>query len=164
VKGLVTEKRALFLDRDGTLIEDVGYPSDPALVKLLRGAAAVLRDARARGVLLVIVTNQSGVGRGMFDEATARRVQARVEELFAAEGVTFDGVYYCFHGPNEGCACRKPAPGMLLSAAAELGIDLARSIMIGDKASDVEAGAAAGCASIRFAGAWADLAPKLAPL
>jgi len=142
--------RALFVDRDGTLIEDVGYPKDPADVVLVPGAAAVLRDARRRGYLLVIVTNQSGVARGMFDESVARRVQARVEELFAAEGVRFDGVYFCLHGPHDGCACRKPAPGMLLAAARDLGIDLGASLMVGDKASDVEAGRAAGARAIGF--------------
>lgn len=143
-------ERALLLDRDGTLIVDVGYPRDPTRVELLPGAAAALAAARRAGYKLVIVSNQSGVARGLIRPEEARAVQARVEALFAAEGVTFDGAYFCFHSPDEGCGCRKPAPGMLLQAARELGLDLARCVMIGDKVSDVEAGVAAGCTSLYF--------------
>jgi D-glycero-D-manno-heptose 1,7-bisphosphate phosphatase len=157
----------LFVDRDGTIIRDVGYPSDPAAVELLGGSAAGLRAASAIGFKLVIVSNQSGVARGFFDEGAARRVALRVAELFAVHGVCFDGAYYCFHGPDDGCSCRKPKPGMLLRAAEELDLDLGRSLMIGDKESDVEAGRAAGCATIAFGGlscaatglcaSWADV-------
>ncbi|MBX3198774.1 MAG: HAD family hydrolase [Labilithrix sp.] len=142
--------RALLLDRDGTLIEDAGYPREPAKVALLPGAAEALRDARALGYKLAIVSNQSGVARGLIQPSEARAVQARVEELFAREGVTFDGAWFCFHGPGDACACRKPAPGMLLDAAKALGVDLGGSIMIGDKASDVGAGVAAGCVALSF--------------
>jgi D-glycero-D-manno-heptose 1,7-bisphosphate phosphatase len=152
--------RALFLDRDGTLIRDVGYPKDPNDVELLPGCADALRLAMEQGFKLVIVSNQSGVARGYFDEATARRVQARVEELFAAEGVRFDGVYFCFHAPSDACACRKPAPGMLLQAARDLDLDLGRSIMIGDKPSDVEAGESAGCIAYAFT-SWRELSASL---
>ena len=148
-----TRKRALFLDRDGTLIVDVGYPRDPARVQLLPGAVDALRTLQQQW-LLVIVTNQSGVGRGMIslDEATA--VQSRTNELFAAHGVAFTGVEMCVHAPEAACACRKPAPGLLLAAAQRLGIDLTASAMVGDKVSDVEAGLAAGCAiALQFAGA-----------
>ncbi|MBK7198126.1 MAG: HAD-IIIA family hydrolase [Myxococcales bacterium] len=142
--------RALFLDRDGTLIVDVGYPRDPATVALLPGAAAALA-ALPSEVALVIVTNQSGLARGMVTPAEAAAVQAQVERQFAAAGVRFAGVYVCPHGPDDGCRCRKPAPGMLLDAARDLGLDLDRSLMIGDKAADVAAGRAAGCAALRFA-------------
>jgi D-glycero-D-manno-heptose 1,7-bisphosphate phosphatase len=148
--------RALFLDRDGTLIVDVGYPRDPEQVELLPGVAAALRVLPA-DVALVIVSNQSGLARGRITPAEADAVAARVAERFAAEGVRFAGAYVCPHGPDEGCACRKPAPGLLVRAAHELGIDLARSIMIGDKDSDVLAGRAAGCAtSLRFAAVGPD--------
>ena len=136
--------RALFLDRDGTLIVDVGYPRDPALVELLPSAADMLRDLQ-QTFTLIIISNQSGIGRGLITEAEAAAVHARVIELFAAEGVTFAGSYYCPHAPDAACRCRKPAPGLLEDAAHEHGIDLARSIMIGDKPSDVAAGRAAGC-------------------
>jgi len=143
-------KPALFLDRDGTLIVDTGYPRDPALVEVLPGAIEALRELQ-RDYALVIISSQSGIGRGLITEAEARAVHDRVIELFARGGVTFAGAYYCPHLPDAGCPCRKPAPGLLLDAARELGLDLAPSVMIGDKVSDVEAGRAAGCATlIRF--------------
>jgi len=141
--------RALLLDRDGTLIVDVGYPRDPAQVELLPGAAEALRALQASWAL-VIVSNQSGLGRGLITEAEARAVHDRVIARFAAAGVAFAGAYYCPHAPGAGCACRKPAPGLVLDAARELGLDLARSVMIGDKASDAAAGRAAGCMALRF--------------
>jgi D-glycero-D-manno-heptose 1,7-bisphosphate phosphatase len=144
---------ALFLDRDGTLIVDVGYPRDPAQVELVPGAAAALA-ALPSEVALVIVTNQSGLARGRITLAEAEAVEAEVAAQFAAAGVHFAGAYRCPHGPDDGCRCRKPAPGMLETAAADLGLDLARSIMIGDKPSDVAAGRAAGCrAALWFAAA-----------
>lgn len=142
--------RALFLDRDGTLIPDVGYPRDPNLVSLLPDAARVLREASGLGYVLVVVSNQSGVARGLIAPDEARAVQARVEELFAAEGVFFARSAFCFHGPDDACGCRKPAPGMLLDAARDLGLDLGSSVMIGDKPSDVGAGIAAGCTALTF--------------
>lgn len=143
-------RRALFLDRDGTLIVDVGYPRDPDAVVLLPGVTAALRSLPA-DVALVIVTNQSGLARGTITLAEADAVQARVDALFAAAGVTFAGVYRCPHGPDDGCACRKPRPGLLERAAAELGLDLARSVIVGDKPSDVAAGRAVGVRGIQFA-------------
>ncbi len=138
---------ALFLDRDGTLIADVGYPKDPEQVALVDGAADVLRELQVH-YSLVVVSNQSGIGRGMIDEREAAAVHARFVAEFARRGVHFSGCYYCPHMPGAGCECRKPAPGMLLEAAEELLLDLSRSIMIGDKASDLEAGRAAGCAHV----------------
>jgi D-glycero-D-manno-heptose 1,7-bisphosphate phosphatase len=141
---------ALFIDRDGTLITDVGYPRNPARVELLPGAIDALLDAQRR-FALVIVSNQSGIGRGLITEAEARAVHDRVIEAFARAGVAFAGAYYCPHAPDAGCPCRKPAPGLVLDAARELGLDVARSIMLGDKASDITAGRAAGCRhAIRF--------------
>ncbi len=146
--------RALFLDRDGTLITDVGYPRDPALVDPLPGAIAALRELQ-RTWKLVIISNQSGIARGLITQAEAVAVHARVVEVFAHGGVTFAGGYYCPHGPDAGCRCRKPAPGLLLDAARDLGIELAASAMIGDKPSDLEAGLAAGVATVlRIADDW----------
>jgi len=143
-------RRALFVDRDGTLIADVGYPRDPARVEPLPGAIDALHALGAR-FALVIVSNQSGLGRGLITDAEARAVHDRVIDVFARAGIGFAGAYYCPHAPGAGCPCRKPAPGLLLDAARELGLDLARSVMIGDKASDVAAGRAAGCGyTIRF--------------
>ena len=137
---------ALFLDRDGTIIVDVGYPRDPARVELLPGAARALRALQAHAAL-VIVSNQSGLARGKFTRAEGDAVHARVALALAAEGVALAGSYYCWHGPDDGCRCRKPQPGLLRDAARELGLDLARSFIIGDKPSDVDAGRNAGCAA-----------------
>jgi D-glycero-D-manno-heptose 1,7-bisphosphate phosphatase len=133
-------RRALFVDRDGTLITDAGYPRDPALVEPLPGAAEALRELQGR-FALVIISNQSGIGRGLITEPEARAVHDRVIDVFARAGVGFAGAYYCPHAPGAGCPCRKPAPGL----------DLAGSIMLGDKASDAIAGRAAGLGhTIRF--------------
>lgn len=144
-------KPAVFLDRDNTLNHDPGYLSDPAAVQLLPGAAEGLRMLQAYGLPLVLISNQAGVGRGYFSEAALAAVHARLVVLLGAHGVRFAGVYYCLHAPGDGCDCRKPAPGMLRRAAAELQIDLAQSFMVGDKPSDVEAGRRAGCATVLLA-------------
>lgn len=154
---------AAFLDRDGTLIHDTDYPRDPALVELLPGAAAALRQFRDAGCALVVVSNQSGIGRGLITPAEAAAVHCRFVELLAENGVALDGAYYCPHAPGDGCDCRKPAPGLILRAAAELSLDLARSVMIGDKASDVEAGRRARCQAIRFAGDWMAASNSVSP-
>jgi histidinol-phosphate phosphatase family protein len=109
--------------------------------------------------LLVIVSNQSGIGRGMIaaDEATA--VHDRMVAWFAAAGVAFAGFYYCPHAPGAGCECRKPSPGLILDAALELDIDLAQSVMVGDRATDIEAGRAAGCAHLIRLGPDVDAVP-----
>ncbi|MEK7793013.1 MAG: HAD family hydrolase [Candidatus Hydrogenedentota bacterium] len=137
--------RAVFFDRDGTLIVDKGYLADPDGVELLPGAAEAVEFFVKARYVPIIVTNQSGIGRGYYAAAKVEAVNARTIELFAARGVSISHVYYCPHAPDDGCECRKPAPGMLLRAAAELGLDIERSIMIGDKPSDIEAGRAAGC-------------------
>lgn len=147
---MTAARRALLIDRDGTLIVDAHYPRDPAQVAPLPGALDALRALQA-DFALVIVSNQSGIGRGLITRDEARAVHARVVELFGQAGVAFAGAYYCPHAPGAGCACRKPAPGLLLDAARELGLDLAASVMLGDKPSDVAAGRAAGCGhALRF--------------
>lgn len=149
--GGSARRSAVFLDRDGTVMEDRGYLSDPEGVRLLPGVSDALRRLRDAGFLLVIVTNQSGVARGLFDRACVDRVNARLRRQLQVEGVEIDGVYVCPHGPDADCACRKPAPGLLMEAARDLDIDLARSYMVGDKDSDAEAGREAGCRSILLA-------------
>ena len=139
-------KRAVFLDRDGTIIVDKGYLADPEGVELLPRAVEGLRRFQAAGYDLLIVTNQSGVGRGYYSAADAEAVNARTVALLAESGIAITEVLYCPHLPNAGCSCRKPAPGMLLEGAARHGIDLGRSVMIGDTVTDIEAGRAAGCA------------------
>ncbi len=136
---------AVFLDRDGTLIEDRNYLAHPDGVVLLPGVVDGLKRLRDAGYLLVVVTNQSGIGRGYYTHDDYHAVAARMEHLLAEQDIELAATRYCPHGPEDGCTCRKPLPGMVFDAATALGIDLAYSAMIGDKARDVEAGIAAGC-------------------
>lgn len=143
----MTEHPAVFLDRDGTINREVDYLSDPADLELLPGAVDALRKLKDAGYLLCVVTNQSGVARGLFDEDQLKQIHVRLEELLAAEGVQLDWIGYCPHHPTEGrpgyranCFCRKPRPGMLLEAAASLRINLERSWCIGDSMRDLKAG------------------------
>ncbi len=157
--GLVEEalfpNKAVFLDRDGTLIVDRNYGSDPDGVELLEGVAEGLRALRAAGYRLVLVTNQSGVARGYFDEGAVGRMHDRLQRVLDAEGAALDGLEYCPHHP-EGvvaayatyCTCRKPAPGMLRRAARKHGVNLSASWMVGDIEADVEAGRRAGARTI----------------
>ena len=151
---------AVFLDRDGTLIVDPGYPKDPELVELLPGVVEALTRFRDAGFALVVISNQAGVGRGIITPEQARAVHERFLALFAERGITFADVRYCFHAPEAGCACRKPAPGMIVQSAATHGWNVARSFMVGDKASDVEAGVAAGCVGIAFTD-WERVAARI---
>jgi D-glycero-D-manno-heptose 1,7-bisphosphate phosphatase len=148
---------AIFLDRDGTVIEDAGYLADPAGVQLFDDTAEAIRELSKKGYLVVLTSNQSGVARGKFTEAQLAQVHARMEQLLSADGARLDAAYYCpfLDGPDatvdryrKKSDLRKPQPGMLLQAAKELRIDLARSWMIGDSAADVGAGQAAGCRTI----------------
>jgi D-glycero-D-manno-heptose 1,7-bisphosphate phosphatase len=129
---------AVFFDRDGTLMEEAHYCGDPALVRLYPGVSQGLRRLKAAGYRTFIVSNQSGIGRGLITEEQYRAVQA---ELLAqiGEGL-IDASYFCPDAPGTPSTCRKPAPGMLLEAAAGFDIDLTRSYMVGDKAADIECG------------------------
>lgn len=137
---------AVFFDRDGTLIDDEHYLADSALVRLRPGAAAAVRAVRAAGLAAVVVTNQSGIGRGLFGEDAYEAVRARLDALLADEGAQLDASYHCPHAPGVGpaCDCRKPAPGLFRRAAAELGLDLARSAAVGDRVRDLTPVAALG--------------------
>ena len=145
----------VFLDRDGVINEEVDYLHDPDRVVLVEGAAAAIAALGAAGLAVVVATNQAGIARGMYTERDLGAVTARIAELLAPAGARLDATYFCPHHPEAGvgaylraCRCRKPGPGMLEQAAAELGLDLARSAMVGDKASDLEAARAAGCAAV----------------
>lgn len=138
--------RFVFLDRDGTLIRDPGYGPEIADYELLPGVAEGLKRFVDAGFELAIVTNQSGIGRGYFDESHYETFRDHVERDLAARGVKIVQSYHCPHLPDAGCGCRKPEPGMLLRARDELGADLGRSWVIGDKDSDVELAARGGCA------------------
>lgn len=139
---------AVFLDRDGTLIPDHDYLANVEGVTLLPGVAEGLRDLAAAGHLLVLVTNQSGIGRGLVAADIVEAQHERLCALLAAERVQLAGIKVCPHAPDAGCGCRKPLPGMVLEAAGELGIDCERSWMIGDRTRDVDAGVAAGCRGV----------------
>jgi len=130
---------AVFLDRDGTIIEEVEYLSDPEGVALLPGAAEALALLRDAGFVLVVVTNQSGIARGLFGVEDYHTVAQRLDELLAAHGVSLDATHFCPHHPDISgdCFCRKPATGMHRAAAEELGLDLARSFLVGDRARDL---------------------------
>jgi D-glycero-D-manno-heptose 1,7-bisphosphate phosphatase len=143
-------RAAVFFDRDGTLIYDREYMARPAQVELLPGAIELLDCLSGLGFLTVVVSNQSGVGRGLITPGQADAVHRRFTQLLADVGVVIDTALYCPHAPDVDCLCRKPQPGLLLQAAEEHNIDLSRSFMIGDKVSDCEAGLAAGCKSILF--------------
>jgi D-glycero-D-manno-heptose 1,7-bisphosphate phosphatase len=149
--------RAVFLDRDGTIIEDPGYVDRPEKVCLLPGAAEAIRRLRDAGFRVVVASNQSGVARGYFDEAALAAVHDRLETLLRQGGTAIDGAYYCpfLDGPDatveayrRASDLRKPSPGMLLRAADDLELDLTRSWMIGDSPCDVEAGRRAGCRAV----------------
>jgi D-glycero-D-manno-heptose 1,7-bisphosphate phosphatase len=135
---------ALFADRDGTLIEDRFYLQDPDGVHLMPGASDALRRFRDAGHALVLITNQSGIGRGYFGWDAYEAVAARFRALMAAQGVAFDAEAVCGHAPDQPCDWRKPAPGMILAAAAALDLDLPASTLVGDRLGDVQAGLAAG--------------------
>ncbi len=147
---------AVFLDRDGTLIRNVHHGADPLTGEVLDGAVIALRAWRRFDYRLVVVTNQSGIGRGLFSTQEARQAARYLCAWLGWQGVGLDGYYFCPHRPVESpsamCDCRKPQPGMLLAAADALAIDLARSWMIGDMLADCLAGGAAGCRSILLTG------------
>jgi histidinol-phosphate phosphatase family protein len=128
----------VLLDRDGTVIEECHYLCDPAEVKILPGVAPGLRALQELGLLLIIVTNQSGIGRGYFDRAAVDAVHERLLALLADEGVTIDAIYTCPHAPEDDCTCRKPLPGLALRASEEHNFSPGASFVIGDKACDVE--------------------------
>jgi D-glycero-D-manno-heptose 1,7-bisphosphate phosphatase len=133
-------ERAAFLDRDGTLIEDAHFLADPDRIAFIPGAFEALRLLREADYRLVIVTNQSGIARGLYSEEQYRAVEARMEAMLAAEGITIDAAFFCPHHPDftGPCACRKPLLGMYRDAERNLGIDLADSVYIGDRIRDVE--------------------------
>lgn len=128
---------AAFLDRDGTIIRDAGYVEDPSDVKLVPGAAEAVSLLNARGIPVVIVTNQSGIGRGYYTEEDFRAVQEEVERQLAMHGCAVDAVQHCPHAPDEPCGCRKPDLGMHRAAADRLGVALEEALYVGDKVSDV---------------------------
>lgn len=143
-----THQRAVFLDRDGTIIEEKNYLHREQDVELVKGAADALKKLKQAGFLVFIVTNQAGVGRGYYTEGDVQRVHRFLLGLLSKDGALVDGIYFCPHHPDDHCNCRKPLPKFLFDAAAQFHIRLADSFMIGDRVTDLEAGRRAGSRSI----------------
>lgn len=141
-------KAAVFLDRDDTLIENIPYLGDPSQVRLVAGAAEECQKLHQAGLLLFVVSNQSGVGRGLITKEQVWAVDQKMESLLGGVGI-ISGYYHCFAAPGDPYdERRKPSPAMLQEAAREQDLDLSRSVMVGNRLSDIEAGVAAGCASV----------------
>ena len=136
--------KAVFVDKDGTLVENVQYNVDPARVALTPGAAEAVHALAAHGYRVIVVSNQPGVALGRFGEEKLKGIERRLRQLLPR----LDGFYWCPHAPGAGCGCRKPAAGLLERAAREHGIELAESWMIGDILDDIEAGRRAGCRTV----------------
>ncbi|RZL40683.1 MAG: HAD-IIIA family hydrolase [Rubrivivax sp.] len=159
------ERRAVFIDKDGTLIEDLPANADPALLRLRPGAAETLAALAARGYALLVATNESGLARGYTTRAQLARLQGALEKLLRdTAGVELLDFLVCPHAPGlngmPSCLCRKPAPGLLLRAARRHGIDLGKSWMVGDALEDVEAGRRAGCRTVLLSSAGEPSEPR----
>ena len=166
---------AVFLDRDGTLVREVEYLRSLSQLRLLPGAAGAVRQCNEAGLAVVVTTNQSAIARGLLTEAELTHIHEVLRRRLARRKARLDGLFYCPHHPEallpeyrRRCRCRKPAPGMLLRAARELDLDLARSFAIGDRSRDIEAGRRAGCRTILVATGYgaataADWADEQAP-
>jgi len=145
--------KAVFIDRDGTIARDVPYCSRPEDFELFPGVAEAIRLLNRSGFKVVVITNQSGIARGYFDEQMLSRIHARMLELLAGQQAHIDGIYYCPHHPDDKCECRKPKPAMVLQAANDLDIDISASYVIGDMEMDCEMAVRAGCrGAVRIAG------------
>jgi histidinol-phosphate phosphatase family protein len=140
--------RAVFLDRDGTIVPDEPYLDDAGKLELYPGAAKAIARLRNAGFKVVIVTNQSGVGRGLFSEEKLREINERLKAMLREEGAEFDALYYCPHRPDDGCPCRKPATGMIDRASEAMSISLGDSYVVGDDIVDVELARKAGAKSV----------------
>lgn len=142
----MTRIETILLDRDGTLIEERHYLRDPDLVALIPGVAEPMRRLAMLGCAFYLVSNQSGIGRGLFGHEEYRLVHARLEEVLAAQGIRLAGARYCPHAPEDDCMCRKPRTGLWQDLAAAFGLSAHGTVMIGDKIADIRFGQAVGCA------------------
>jgi D-glycero-D-manno-heptose 1,7-bisphosphate phosphatase len=139
---------AVFLDRDGTIAEEVGYLNHASRFRMFPFAAAAIRRLNSAGLPVIVVTNQSGVGRGYFPESLVHTVHELMAQQLATAGAHLDAIYYCPHTSADGCDCRKPKPGLLQRAAREHSLDLGASFVVGDRYGDVELGQRAGCSGV----------------
>lgn len=141
-------RKAIFLDRDNTLIKDDGYFHNPNAIVFIPEAVEGLRELQQVGFLLFVATNQSGIGRGYFPESDAIAVHEKITVLLHKQGIIIEKIYYCPHAPKDDCPCRKPKPFLIFKAAQEFDLDLAKSFFIGDHMKDMEAGRAAGTTTV----------------
>lgn len=151
MKGLKPTRgsgRYVVLDRDGTLNVEKHYLSDPGELELMPGVAEGLKLLRSHGFRLVVISNQSGIGRGIVSRDVVEAIHARLRELLRRQGVELDGIYYCPHSPEQNCSCRKPNPAMIYQAAKDLDFNPGESFVVGDKRSDVEMGKQANAVTI----------------
>ncbi|MFQ5900525.1 MAG: D-glycero-alpha-D-manno-heptose-1,7-bisphosphate 7-phosphatase [Thermodesulfobacteriota bacterium] len=137
-KKLDKKNMAVFMDRDGTLCEDVGYLDDPMRLRLFPNVFRAIKRLNQMGIKAVIVTNQSGIARGFFPEETVLDIHDRLIYLLNEKEASVDNIYYCPHHPDDGCGCRKPMPGLLKKASMDMAIDLNASYMVGDQTTDIE--------------------------
>lgn len=144
------EKKFALIDRDGTIILNRNYLNSPDLIEFAPGAIAGLTRLQAAGFQLLLVTNQSGIARGYFDEACLMRVHDRLVSMLAQHGVEFAKIYYCPHGPGDGCECRKPASGMVKQAMADFGFSVDHAVVIGDSIVDMQLAKATGIRGIQI--------------
>jgi D-glycero-D-manno-heptose 1,7-bisphosphate phosphatase len=147
---------AVFVDRDGTINVDVDFLSSPGQLQLIPRSAEAIKVLNDLGIQVIVITNQSGIARGLYSEADLHRVHSAMDEMLKSYGATISAYYYCPHHPTDGiapyvkdCECRKPKPGMLLRAKKKFGFDLKRSFIIGDKCVDVQAGKSVGAVAIQ---------------
>lgn len=140
--------RAVFLDRDGTMAEDVSYCRRPEDFELFPNTAKAIKLLKEYGFKVIVVTNQSGIARGYFTEETLAKIHEKMKGELAKEGAWVDAIYYCPHHPDDNCECRKPRPGMVLQAVKDFGIDLEHSFVIGDLQMDIDMGITIGCKTI----------------
>ena len=150
-KATLAPRRLALIDRDGTIIVDKVYLRDPDGIEFAPGAIEGLRLLRDAGFALVLITNQSGIARGYFDAATLERIHDRLQSMLAAEGLQLKAIYFCPHGPDDGCDCRKPAPGLIRNAMRDLGVRADQAVVIGDSDADMGAAEAAGVKGVRVA-------------
>jgi D,D-heptose 1,7-bisphosphate phosphatase len=142
------KNKAVFIDRDGTIAPDVGYCRRPEDFNIFDGVPAAIRLLNAAGFKVIVITNQSGIARGYFTEATLGKIHNKMLTALNKQQARLDGIYYCPHHPDDNCNCRKPGTGLFRNAARDLYIDFTASFMIGDMSSDIEAGNAAGCRTV----------------
>jgi D-glycero-D-manno-heptose 1,7-bisphosphate phosphatase len=149
MKETAAPKRLALIDRDGTIIVDKVYLRDPDGIEFAPGAIEGLRLLRDAGFALVLITNQSGIARGYFDAVMLKQIHDRLESMLLAEGLRLEAIYFCPHGPDDGCDCRKPAPGMVTTAMRDLGFCPEEVVVVGDSDADMGAAAAAGVRGVR---------------